>query len=382
MLFITFNDLPSGIYKSQVIDVMDYYEQELNIPCTLIAYISLRVYRKNRKQLKIWNPKAIVIPMVPVLKNWRFNRITLMILLRLLNERNIIARGPFAAYLAITSCPKGIRVCYDGRAACYAEAKEYDVFSSASLSEEIFHIEKYVVKNAAYRIAVSTQLINYWRKTFEYSSDLHSVIPCTLGKYFENKIVNENIANQLYNLLGWQKSDIILIYSGSNQKWQSLEITTQILKYFLSQGEHIKILFLTQNDIVVDYFIGAFPKQTRRLWVQPNDVRNLLSIGSYGILFREQSITNTVASPVKFAEYLSAGLKVLCSDNIGDCSSFVVENNCGAILTLQNFTKFKLVNICQEEKNRIVDIAMKNYSKKSLKILQSYQKVFTELKGS
>ena len=49
-------------------------------------------------------------------------------------------------------------------------------------------------------------------------------------------------------------------------------------------------------------------------------------------MYRDQSTTNRVAAPTKFAEYLSAGLKVLISKDLGDYSSFVLKHNCGTII--------------------------------------------------
>jgi hypothetical protein len=48
-------------------------------------------------------------------------------------------------------------------------------------------------------------------------------------------------------------------------------------------------------------------------------------------MIREDTITNRVASPTKFAEYLAAGLPVLISAHIGDFSTTVRANDLGLV---------------------------------------------------
>jgi hypothetical protein len=75
-----------------------------------------------------------------------------------------------------------------------------------------------------------------------------------------------------------------------------------------------------------------FPGQIFNRWLTFDKVQPVLSMCDYGILYREQSITNKVAAPTKFAEYLSAGLPVMISEGIGDYTSFVKQHDCGMVL--------------------------------------------------
>ena len=67
----------------------------------------------------------------------------------------------------------------------------------------------------------------------------------------------------------------------------------------------------------------------------------------YGLIIRDESITNQVSSPVKFAEYLYAGLKIIISSNIGDYSKFVLDNDCGF---LDNQCKMNLKKVTNRQK--------------------------------
>jgi hypothetical protein len=64
----------------------------------------------------------------------------------------------------------------------------------------------------------------------------------------------------------------------------------------------------------------------------PDRVADHLAVCDYGLLLREPTITNRVASPTKFAEYLAAGLDVLISPGLGDLSDFVRRHGCGLVV--------------------------------------------------
>ena len=69
----------------------------------------------------------------------------------------------------------------------------------------------------------------------------------------------------------------------------------------------------------------------------------------YGYVYRNQTETNKVASPVKIAEYLSCGLKLLISNSLGDYSNLTTSNNLGFNLDSNdfNFSDIQKVSIGQ-----------------------------------
>ena len=106
--------------------------------------------------------------------------------------------------------------------------------------------------------------------------------------------------------------------------------------------------------------------------VNPDEVFDYLCIADYGWLVREQSITNRVASPVKFAEYLISGLKILISENLGDYTAFCYENQCGVIIK-DELSSPTLNKLSYSEKLVIHQIALKNFTKENFK--KEYQEI-------
>ena len=97
-------------------------------------------------------------------------------------------------------------------------------------------------------------------------------------------------------------------------------------------------------------------------------------------MLREQSDTNKVASPVKFAEYLYAGLPVLITENLGDFSNYVIENDCGFIIKESHTDWSLLKKMDVRTKEKCFLLAKRDFMKESEKNTYSYQKLLMALK--
>jgi glycosyltransferase involved in cell wall biosynthesis len=234
-------------------------------------------------------------------------------------------------------------------------------------------LEKEVVLNSDYRIAVSNQLVNYWKEKFEYRSDKHAVIPCTLNKIYEEAIIsNESIAN-VRESMGIKNDDIVFIYSGSIAGWQSFDLLYSFIKPVLNLGSKFKIIFLSDLDGNIQKLKNEFESQVFCKKVSQNEVPQYLIASDYGLLIREETITNRVASPVKFAEYMACGLKVVISDNLGDYSKLIDEDSMLGCRIKSGLLDFPKINEVEKTKirNKGLEIFSKNNYKEKYSILIS-----------
>jgi len=367
IFYLTYNDAPSGVYKSQVIDVVKLY-RENNFNVQLIALISIRGFLKNRQQIKKYLPDAIVLPFFPKVKNWKINKWLLKLIIKEKNSK-IIARGIVATNLCLEVKEKFSEIIYDGRGAIAAEWEEYGVHDSLIVGKDTIEaLEKKAINESDFRIAVSKKLIEYWEDRYDYTAGNEVIIPCSLGKSHHS---NKNIVKDFSILPGLKEEDILLIYSGSIAGWQSFEILSSVLDKFLISNDKVKILFLAKEHIEIDKIIDKYPGRIYRKWVDYSEVDDYLILGDYGLLIRESNVTNRVASPVKFAEYLMAGLNVIITPELGDYSEFVGENQCGFIIYPE--INALLNKVLQNQKERNQALAEKFFSKSSMSIINLYK---------
>lgn len=370
MIFLTYNDAYSGIYKSQVIDVCSLFEKQLHCPTRLVALVSVRHYLSQRRSIKSTYAKAVVIPMMPTAALWKLNSLALFFLLLFTGERKIWARGPFACNIALALKKSGLvkKVIFDARGAYKAELTEYSVVSSEKVKKEIGLIEKKTLIESDKQLAVSFKLVEWWDREYKFIPHAHRVIPCTLQEDLLSVFPTEIEILALREALGFSKEDIVLVYSGSSAGWQSFELVDDYLFDVMNSDPKIKLLFLSNSQPVNSRVFAAFSSRIVRKWVKPNEVRKLLLCGDYGLLIRENSVTNQVASPVKFAEYLACGLDVIISEGIGDFSSFVSEKECG-----QYYSKnTSLSTIPHEKKTANHQLAVQYFSKEGPQISEAY----------
>lgn len=376
MIFLTYNDSPSGIYFSQVTDVCKFLNQKLDANVQLVSIISIRNYLLNRRKIKSELHDAIVLPMVPKLRNWKLNFYLLVLFFLFRNEKKVIARGPFAVSIALWLKKMGLVkwVCFDARGAYDAELNEYDVVNDDKIKKDIFNIEKNAIINSDFRIAVSNELVNYWMEKFGYNVERHVVIPCTLNSNLFKTLPTESIINEKRKELGFTEEDIVLVYSGSSAGWQSLKLADEFLYNLMTQNKNVKVLFLVKSLPENMKIVNRFKNRIVFQWLQEDIVPIILSCCDYGILIREKSITNKVASPVKFAEYLSCGLKIIISEEVGDYSDFVKIHNCGFIFK-EIHHSYDLERVRYKEKNIFNQLALEKFSK--LTFESNYRKILS-----
>ena len=382
MIYLTYSETPSGVYFSQVTDVCKFLNKEFNANIRLVALISFRKFIENKKKINNELPDAIVLPMFPMVRFWKMNRWILCLLFLFQRPKGIIARGPLATLIALDVKKWGLvrgKVCFDSRAVLAAEIKECRVATPAFLRRSIYGIERKAIMEADFRMAVSQKLVDYWRTQFSYDGNRHMVIPCTLNTSFSAETFSEEDVKKGRGLLGVSEDDILLVYSGSSAEWQSFAEVRDFLKIFLVHNPRIKVVLLVEK--YPREFSGLWSYRNRIIhsWVRPDEVRPILMGCDYGILLRKNIVTNEVASPVKFAEYLAAGLSILISEKIGDVSEFVERHHCGHVFCSGHFPVCSLSRISIEQKRHYWELAVKHFSKGAYK--ENYAKLITELEG-
>ncbi len=376
MIFLTYNDSFSGIYKSQVIDVCAFMERELGTKTKLVAFISIRNFFAQRKLIKSAYRSSVVLPMFPKAQFWELNTFTLFWTQLFLSHKKIWARGPFACSMALSLKRIGMfkEVVFDARGAYQAELTEYNVVENESIKRSIGSIEENALKKSTAQLAVSLKLREWWKSKYNFVPSKSEVIPCTLSENFQAPFPPEERIKQLRSKLGFSEKDIVLVYSGSSAGWQSFKLVDGFLHPLLASNPDIKILFLS-NEVPVNASVFMnFPDRVVTKWVTPHEVRDILLTADHGLLIREKSVTNEVASPVKFAEYLSCGLEVIISEGIGDFTEFVQQNNCGQ-LNGKTISPQKIPYSKKEANHRL---ALQYFSKNSAAITKAYSHLLAD----
>ncbi len=376
-LYVTYNDLPGGIYYSQVIDVVRYMQTTCKEKVYLISFISVRDFFNNRRKIKEHFSNSIVLPMFPGFSNWRLNRFYLLFISLFYFNSIVISRGIFAWDIVYPFRKVNLikKLVLDARGAYKAEFEEYKIYGNKDFIQKVYMLEQQAVLNSDFVNAVSNKLVRYWKDSYGYASNNYSVIPCTLAKTFIKDFPTKIDIEKSRASMDYLPDDIVLVFSGSISGWQSLSYFDEILNKLFLLYSNLKVLLIGHHDLSQYKIAKQFPERIKQIMCGQSEVINYLYMGDYGWLVREQSITNKVASPVKFAEYLAAGLSVIISENLGDYSDFCLQYNCGSIFSEQKINhRFKQVSY--EDKKQIHELAIQHFTKETYK--DTYLKILNK----
>ncbi len=174
---------------------------------------------------------------------------------------------------------------------------------------------------------------------------IESIPNCVEAERFEISLeVKEKLTTSL-NL----RDRYVLVYSGSLASWQCSDEVLMFLSLCLRREPKAFLLIVTYDDETelmrhVERY-GIKQSDYKIVHSAPEDVPKHLSLGRIGILFRREELLNTVSSPIKFGEYLAAGVPVLISHGVGDTEDIVKKHNVGIVVegltepSLQNASK-------------------------------------------
>jgi hypothetical protein len=355
LLYLTYNDQPSGVYWSQVTDVVEHLNTLDGSKVKLVALVSGRDFLSTRKKIKAHSPSAWVLPMVPTMKRWKQNTAILAGVCRLLKPSGIICRGPFATWMALRMRERGLtkKVCFDGRGAYAAEWEEYRIIDDDALIAQFRPLENEAVNASDFRIAVSQALVAHWRERYGYREQAHVVIPCTLGKEVE----------RAYPVFAERNGATVrLVYSGSTAGWQSFDLLKPLLTQVLDSQPDTHVLFLSKRDANNSALEAAYPGRVSVKWLDHAQVAAALAECDHGIMVRERTITNRVASPTKFAEYLSSGLRVITNEGLGDFSALVPAQDLGLVVE-EGRPLPELKQVSPAERQRLRAFALEHFTK-------------------
>ena len=322
----------SGVIESQALDVVRFFNNESECDSVLIAALPFRSHRKVKRRfeesLGQWIITTIALPQkMQVIFNW-LEVIRLTRKLKIAKVDLLVCRNALACSLALKArkmLGKNIKlkVCYDGRGALKAEAQEYNVYPDF-LKPHLFESERNAVLNSDLRIAVSEELVAWWKSEYGYDAKNHIVIPTTLSTLHENFDPAPH-REEWRETFGFKSEDVVMAFAGGKADWQGMDFWLPHMHGWLRNMPELKLLLLTPGNSSIAELCSAFPNRVVNTFVAHDDVLKALSSADYGILWRHPSTTNVVASPTKLSEYVQAGLMIITND--GTSVSRVVAMN-------------------------------------------------------
>ena len=137
--------------------------------------------------------------------------------------------------------------------------------------------------------------------------------------------------------LGLASEQVLLVYAGGLSRYQMIPDMLRLWAELERSDPDLRFLLLTNDAPLPSRAAHAgwqvAPASLIRRTIPRAEVPRYLGAADVAFLLREPHPLNSVASPVKFAEYLACGLAVVSSPGLGDVPSLIEESDTGVLIS-------------------------------------------------
>jgi glycosyltransferase involved in cell wall biosynthesis len=200
------------------------------------------------------------------------------------------------------------------------------------------YAEKWCILSADFLITTSPQFgdavldLPYIRKQKKITKI--GVIPNCVDtcRFFPDPDARKTIRSKY----GWENS-IVFVFSGDAFRYyDAIDHIVRFTQSAFKINANVHLLIIAYGELakirkrVID--LGIDENNCTIMTAAPDQMPNFLSAADVGLsFFKLKSFANAIASPIKFAEYLSCGLPVVINPGVGDTDRIINQYNVGVI---------------------------------------------------
>lgn len=276
----------------------------------------------------------------------------------------VICRGDFATYIAakaFSNMPNS-RILYDNRGLPVEE-------SLMAHPEGKIHAINRAIKRKSVLYAkdhcdmynfVTNPMREYDITEYNYSQSIPYTIIPTL--YRADELDKQELAF-IKKREHYSEDDYIITYVGSAAIWQSTEQLIELIKAIDERYKKVRYFILTNGDM--PGFDGLPKNLKRRITIKSvihQEMKYYLHISNVGIVIRDNNIVNRVAAPTKIAEYLTSGIKILYSGDIGILTDLGNLTEGNQMINIDSSGRWlDVIGEDMKDPTRCLDILVTNY---------------------
>ncbi len=201
--------------------------------------------------------------------------------------------------------------------------------SLVAMAEKIEEHQRRAAVDADAVIVVSNAMKQIACSAWTIAADKTSVVPCCTDLNGDPDAKRDGTRRRL------ELSDrFVIVYCGSITPYQMIDETLDLFRKIRGVRPNALFLGITKSCERMEALIRAkgIAREDYRVIAAPHtEVAELLTGGDLAVLLRDRSRVNQVASPVKAAEYLAAGLPIVLTDGVGDYSELVRSKGLGCV---------------------------------------------------
>lgn len=346
IIFITTEGITSSVYKSQVIGLVKSFIKKKYESIAIVRQ-SLKVNWRIFLQNIFDNNKKIFIDLLKT-KNTN-KRIADYVTKTFKGSKLVlICRNPEALEigLIVKNYNTDITLIYDLRGAVEEEQEFFNNFEKAAYFRKIN--KKAFARSDVFFNFISTELREYYENIYGIPLNNKSIICPSAADINELQTIKKKETNL-------KKKKPKVIYIGGVQAYQNID---KIIENF-SRACELTIILTKELDFQAK-------NKNFKLYINLSrqKIHNIAAEMDYGIIWRDDTTFNKVATPTKISEYWAFGLKVLAINNAGSFTSNIKANaKLGKVLEEDNIQEqINSLQANNDDSDFLIKYVRKNFS--------------------
>ena len=209
-----------------------------------------------------------------------------------------------------------------------AEYGQYPKAMNATLVRLFNRWEASVTPHLTARLVVSHALREHSRRM--HGDVPYFVIPCGVKEVCDNVMERRRAWRER---LGWQ-GKTVWTYCGGLSPWQLVDrVIDQFTEYQGGDGDLLWMITPDADKAKAKCLASGIRNERFRCeTLSPSEVEERLAAGDIGFLLRDDNVTNRVAFPNKFAQYVNAGLLTVLTKGLAEPAALSTRYGVSVVL--------------------------------------------------
>jgi glycosyltransferase involved in cell wall biosynthesis len=134
---------------------------------------------------------------------------------------------------------------------------------------------------------------------------------------------------------GWGECTVAVYAGSAGARWHRVDLIMEMMARVMEALPEVRLLVMTYpstDDARAFASRAGVPiDRTEFLTVDVAEVPALLAAGDVGLMLIDRHVSKDVCAPIKFAEYLAAGLPIAAGGSIGDTEDWIRDDRLGIL---------------------------------------------------
>lgn len=189
------------------------------------------------------------------------------------------------------------------------------------------------IQNSDGVLVVTDALKNYLKEMYYSKKEIdYFIVPCAPDMKLVTQNEFEVDRNNYRKKYGINSNEIVFIYSGGISSWQCVQESIELYRRIAKKVDNpTRMLIFSQNINAIKKMVKNDGENIIIDSYSPTELMHALKAGDFAFLLRKNNVTNNVAFPNKFLEYVQSGMLIITTPYVCEIARQIQKFKLGYI---------------------------------------------------